>query len=626
MSRPSKLLKVLPSFLHILRRFAPYLLEYRLLLLGAFAALFAQVGMRLLEPWPLKFILDRVIVTAPSGGGSGLAFIDALSPTALLTVSAVGLVVVIALRAVAEYASTIGFALIGNRVLTRVRGEVYEHLQRLSLSYHTGAKGGDLTVRVIGDVGMLKEIAVTAVLPMLGNVFVLVGMLVVMFILNWQLALIAVAIFPLFWLVSLRQGNRIREVARQQRKREGAMAATAAEVIGAIKIVQALSLEGTFSRAFSSQNQKSLKEGVKAKRLAAGLERTADVLIATSTALVLFFGARLVLGGALTPGDLIVFITYLKNAFKPMRDFAKYTGRLAKASAAGERVLEILDREPDIRDAPGAVPAPAFEGAVRFEGLSFAYDLAQPVLEDIYIRIDPGERVAVVGPSGSGKSTLASLLPRLYDPTSGRVTIDGRDIRAYTLESLRSQISVVLQDNLLFGASVRDNIAFGVPEASNDEVEAAAKLAYAHDFIMALPQGYATVLGERGATLSGGQRQRLAVARAAIRRAPILILDEPTVGLDEENERWVSASLDELSRAQTTLLITHDLGFAARADRIVYLEAGRVLEQGTHEALLRAGGRYASLYALQAAASTNADTRNADIKEPNREEAYAVSS
>jgi ATP-binding cassette subfamily B protein len=626
MSRPSKLLKVLPSFLHILRRFAPYLLEYRLLLLGAFAALFAQVGMRLLEPWPLKFILDRVIVTAPSGSGSGLAFIDALSPTALLTVSAVGLVVVIALRAVAEYASTIGFALIGNRVLTRVRGEVYEHLQRLSLSYHTGAKGGDLTVRVIGDVGMLKEIAVTAVLPMLGNVFVLVGMLVVMFILNWQLALIAVAIFPLFWLVSLRQGNRIREVARQQRKREGAMAATAAEVIGAIKIVQALSLEGTFSRAFSSQNQKSLKEGVKAKRLAAGLERTADVLIATSTALVLFFGARLVLGGALTPGDLIVFITYLKNAFKPMRDFAKYTGRLAKASAAGERVLEILDREPDIRDAPGAVPAPAFEGAVRFEGLSFAYDLAQPVLEDIYIRIDPGERVAVVGPSGSGKSTLASLLPRLYDPTSGRVTIDGRDIRAYTLESLRSQISVVLQDNLLFGASVRDNIAFGVPEASNDEVEVAAKLAYAHDFIMALPQGYATVLGERGATLSGGQRQRLAVARAAIRRAPILILDEPTVGLDEENERWVSASLDELSRAQTTLLITHDLGFAARADRIVYLEAGRVLEQGTHEALLRAGGRYASLYALQAAASTNADTRNADIKEPNREEAYAVSS
>ncbi|MDQ3458121.1 MAG: ABC transporter transmembrane domain-containing protein, partial [Deinococcota bacterium] len=245
MSRPSKLLKVLPSFLHILRRFAPYLLEYRLLLLGAFAALFAQVGMRLLEPWPLKFILDRVIVTAPSGSGSGLAFIDALSPTALLTVSAVGLVVVIALRAVAEYASTIGFALIGNRVLTRVRGEVYEHLQRLSLSYHTGAKGGDLTVRVIGDVGMLKEIAVTAILPMLGNVFVLVGMLVVMFILNWQLALIAVAIFPLFWLVSLRQGNRIREVARQQRKREGAMAATAAEVIGAIKIVQALSLEGT---------------------------------------------------------------------------------------------------------------------------------------------------------------------------------------------------------------------------------------------------------------------------------------------------------------------------------------------------------------------------------------------
>ncbi|MDQ3458809.1 MAG: ABC transporter ATP-binding protein/permease [Deinococcota bacterium] len=557
--------------------------------------------MRLLEPWPLKFILDRVIVTAPNGGTSGLAFVDALSPTALLTVSAVGLVIIIALRAAAEYASTIGFALIGNRVLTRVRGELYEHLQRLSLSYHTGAKGGDLTLRVISDVGMLKEIAVTAVLPMLGNIFILIGMLAVMFLLQWQLALIAVAIFPIFWLVSARQGNLIREVSRKQRKREGAMAAMAAESIGAIKIVQALSLEPTFNKAFLSQNQKSLKEGIKAKRLATGLERTVDVLIATSTALVLFFGARLVLGGALTPGDLIVFITYLKNAFKPMRDFAKFTGRLAKASAAGERVLEILDREPDIRDAPGAVSAPPLKGAVHFEGLSFAYDSAQPVLKDIDIRVNAGERVAIVGPSGSGKSTLASLLPRLYDPEMGRVTIDGRDIRDYTLQSLRGQISVVLQDNLLFGASVRDNIAFGVPGASDEEVDAAARLAHAHDFIMALPKGYATVLGERGATLSGGQRQRIAVARAAIRKAPILILDEPTVGLDEENERWVSASLDEISKAQTTLLITHDLGFAARADRVVYIENGQVLEEGNHEALIRLGGRYATLYRMQLA-------------------------
>lgn len=597
--------KALPGLRKTIARFWPYIRRERTLLLGAFGALFAQVGLRLLEPWPLKFILDRVIVQTPTEG-SGVPFLDALSPYDLLAVVAGGLVVVVGLRAASEYASTIGFALIGNRVLTQVRSDLYAHLQKLPLAYHTKAKGGDLTVRMISDVGMLKEVAVTAFLPMLGNVFILVGMLGVMFWLNWQLALLSLAAFPLFWFFSTRQSRRIREVSRKQRKREGAMAATVSESIGAIKVVQALSLERVFSGAFASQNQKSLKEGVKAKRLAAGLERTVDVLIALSTALVLYFGARLVIGGALTPGDLVVFTTYLKSAFKPMRDFAKYTGRLAKASAAGERIIDILDAEPTIRDEPGSQPAPAFRGALRFEGLSFEYEPGHKVLDGFDLSVRPGERVAIVGASGGGKSTLASLVPRLYDPTAGRVTIDGRDIRGYTLESLRQQISVVLQDNLLFGASVYDNIAYGAPDATPEEVEAAAKLAGAHGFITALPEGYDTVLGERGATLSGGQRQRVAVARAALRRAPILILDEPTVGLDEENERLVVAALDRLSKQQTTLLITHDLSFAARADRVAYVEAGRVLEVGTHDELMRRGGRYAALYALQQSAPESA--------------------
>jgi len=295
----------------------------------------------------------------------------------------------------------------------------------------------------------------------------------------------------------------------------------------------------------------------------------------------------------------VVFTTYLKNAFKPMRDFAKYTARLAKASAAGERVLDILDTEPTIRDRDGAVLAPSFRGALHFEDVVFEYEPGQRVLDRFSLSVQPGERVAIVGASGGGKSTLASLVPRLYDPTSGRITVDGRDIRGYTLASLRAQISMVLQENILFGASVRDNIAYSVEGATQDEVEAAAKLAGAHGFVMALPEGYDTVLGERGATLSGGQRQRLAVARAALRRAPILILDEPTVGLDEENERLVRGALERLSQDQTTLLITHDLKFAARADRVAYVEAGRVLEEGTHAELLRLGGRYAALYHLQ---------------------------
>lgn len=588
----------LASLRQLIERFSPYLKRERLLLAGGFAALLAQVGLRLLEPWPLKFILDRVIVDAPVSG-SGFAWVDGLEPLTLLSYAALAFVAVVGLRAATEYATTVSFALVGTRVLTQIRAKLYAHLQKLPLSYHTGAKGGDLTLRVISDVGTLRDVAVTAFLPLLGNALILLGMVGVMFALQWQLALLTLAIFPLFWLVSVRQSGRIHQVSRKQRKREGAMAATAAETIGAIKLVQALSLEQTFAKTFGRQNVKSLREGVQVKRLAAGLERSVDVLIAGATAAVLYYGARLVLGGALTPGDLIVFITYLKSAFKPVKNFAKYTGRLAKAAAAGERVTSILDTEPAIRDRKGARVAPAFKGHVRFEKVSFAYEPGHAVLKDVSFEIRPGERVAVVGASGGGKSTLASLLPRLYDPTGGRVTVDGYDLRELTLTSLRAQISVVLQDNLLFGASVRDNIAFGADDPTAEEVEAAARLAHAHDFICCLPAGYDTVLGERGVTLSGGQRQRVAVARAAVRKAPILILDEPTVALDEENERLVTASLEQLSEQQSTLLITHDLRFAARADRVLYLENGRVVEQGAHDELMASGGRYAALYRLQ---------------------------
>jgi ATP-binding cassette subfamily B protein len=601
MARPKKIRDMFPSLWRVSRRFWPHMRQHRRLMIVSLLALFAEIGFRILEPWPLKLIFDRIIPTAPAGGKSGIPVIDKLDPMILLTLSAIAIVAIVWLRALASYSNQVGFALVGNRVLTAVRGELYRHLHDLSLSFHTKAKSGDLIVRVISDVGLLKEVTVTAVLPLVANMLVLLGMVAIMFWLHWQLTLLALAIFPLCWIAGTRLSQRIRQVSRKQRKRQSALAATAAESLGAIKIVQAMSLGEIFNRSFSSQNQKSLKEGVKAKRLAANLERTVNVLIAVATALVVLYGARLVMRNALTPGDLLVILAYLKNAFKPVRNFAKYTARLAKASAASDRVLDILDRVPEVRDLPGAVPAPPLQGAIRFENVSFAYEAGRNALNEVELETRAEEQIALVGPSGSGKSTLVSLMIRLYDPVQGRVLIDGHDIRKYTLNSIRSQISMVLQDTLLFGTSVYNNIAYGFPEVTPEEIVAAARLANAHEFIEALPQGYDTELGERGATLSNGQRQRIAIARAAIRKAPIVILDEPTTGLDKESEQAVLEALRRLCQARTTFLIVHDLRLAASSDRIFYLDHGRILEQGTHEELMQANGRYSALYKLQSA-------------------------
>src|SRR6266702_1042823 len=564
-------------------------------------ALYAEIGLRLLEPWPLKVVLDHVV-----GAGHHSRWVDrvlaALDPGTLLVLAAVAVVAFAGLRALAAYYNTVGLALAGNRVLTAVRNELYAQLQRLSLSFHTRARTGDLIVRVTGDVGFLQDVVVTAFLPLLASGLTFVGMAGVMLWLNAPLALLAFATGPLFLLSTVRLSRRIRDNARRQRQQQGAMAATAAESIGAVKVVHALSLEGTFAQAFTKQSRKNLATGAAATRLEAALERTVDLLIAVATALVLWSGARFVLRGAMTLGDLVVFLAYLRTAFRPAKDFAKYTGRLAKASAAGERVVDLLDRTPDVRDLPGAVPASPLRGHVRFEGVGFAYDPGHAALEAIDCTVEPGQHVALVGPSGSGKSTLVSLILRLYDPTAGRVLIDGRDLREYTLASLRTQISVVLQDSILFVGTIRDNIAQGAPGApgaSPEAIEAVARLANAHGFIMAQPQGYDTVVGERGVTLSNGQRQRIAIARAAIRHAPLLILDEPTTGLDGESERAVSEALERLTEGRTTFLITHDLELAARANLILYVDAGRVRERGTHAELLRAEGPYANLYRLR---------------------------
>lgn len=596
-SRRPTLTQALPGIWGLLRFVRLYVRQQRAPLGGAFTALLFGVFMRALEPWPLKFVFDHVIL--PRSGGTKLPFglPDTLGPLQLVSLAAAAYVVILLVGSICLYFEKVGFGVVGNRVLTQVRADLFRHIQCLSMSFHNRARSGDLLVRVMSDIGMLKQISITAFMPLIGNVMVLAVMTGLMLWLHWKLTLVLLLSVPLYWLPTVKFGRRIQDVSRQQRKRESRMAAGTMEMIGAMQVVQVLSLEDEFADQFVSQEGKSLKEGVAFRRLLAKLRGTVQLMTGISTALVLFYGTWLVLRGELTAGSLLVFLSYLRAAFKPVQNFTKYSGRIAKASAAGERVMEVFEVEPEVRNLPGARPAPALQGKVRFEAVDFSYRSGHQVLNAIDFEVGSGQFVALIGPSGAGKSTILEMIPRLHDPDSGRVSIDGCDIREFTLDSLRRQVGFVLQDTLLFAASIRENIAYGALGASMDAIERAAKLAAAHDFIMAQPDGYETVVGERGVTLSVGQRQRIAVARAAISNPPILILDEPTTGLDETSRDAVFAALRRLAEGRTTLMITHDLKQVAGADLVLVLSDGRIVEAGTPGELKITEGRLAELIA-----------------------------
>jgi ABC-type multidrug transport system fused ATPase/permease subunit len=516
----------------------------------------------------------------------------------------------------ATAARTLGFNL---------RGALFAHLQRLPLAFHLKRGTGDVLTRLTGDVKAMEDFVEDSVSDLLGSAMILSATLGYLFWVNWQVGLLAVVIVPLLSMVSSVFARRIKSASKQLRASEGQLASTAQEMLSTISLVQVYGRGEDEERKFQRQSSSARDAFLRTARLDAVFSFTVAVLESLGIAIVILVGARLVTSGSLSPGDLISFILLIQNMFKPIRRIIKQWNKVASVYASVERVGELLDLRPTVTDTPDARPAPPLRGDVEFRDVSFAYESLSDgpdegqgrlALESVSFRIAAGEAVALVGHSGAGKSTIAQLLPRLYDPHAGAVLVDGMDIRQFTFDSLRQQISMVLQETLLLRGTVAENIAYGREGATADDVVTAARQAAAHDFISAMPDGYDTVLGERAATLSGGQRQRLAVARAFIRNAPILILDEPTTGLDAASAAVVAESLQTLARDRATLIVSHDFNLVRTVDRVLVMSAGRILEEGSPADLLASGGLYADLYARQFGEAVAAATGPRDAVPP----------
>jgi subfamily B ATP-binding cassette protein MsbA len=452
---------------------------------------------------------------------------------------------------------------------------------------------------VTSDIDAIQSFIASGLLGVLINGLTLVGMVGVMFYVNWRFTLIALSVAPALFAMVYTYTRRIKSAAREVRKKEGEIVSVIQEVLTSIHVVKAFAREEYEQRRLEEESLESVEIALRARGLKAKLSPMVEIIVAIGTSMVLWFGGRMVLDGSLTAGSLFVFIFYLGKMYKPMQELSKMTDAYSKAAVGYERICEILETEREVKGLPGARPAPKLQGRIEFDKVHFSYQPNVPVLRGVSLRIEPGQVAALVGPTGAGKTTIISLIPRFYDPSSGLVKIDGTDARRFTQKSLRQQISFVLQETLLFRAPVWYNIAYGKPGASRSEILRAAELANAHEFIEKMPQGYDTMVGERGVTLSGGQRQRIAIARAIIRNSAILILDEPTTGLDAGSEKLVFEALDRLMEGKTSIVIAHRLSTIRRAGVIWVLQDGRIVESGKHEELIRSAGLYSQLYALQ---------------------------
>jgi ABC-type multidrug transport system fused ATPase/permease subunit len=576
---------------------------YKKWLLIIFVAMLLQTAMSLAAPWPLKIIIDNVIghQKLPSWLSwlNVFSYRDIKTAEMLAIVAAVTLVLVTAIGAIAGYLVSYFTESVAQYVANDLRRRLYHHLQRLSLTYYDSHQVGQIMNTITTDVSTVQDFVASTLLSLLIDALSIIGMLGLMFYLNWDFALIAVAVTPFLLFFVAKFKKTVKKATREVRKDQGNMVAVLQEGLECIRVVNAFGRQDWEEERLMKVSTETVNAALKARRIKALLSPVVTVTVTICVAVVLWRGAELVLTGGMTIGTLTVFLSYMSKFFSPVQDIAKLTNTIAQATVALERIQTILNTDTAIHQKPGAYKPDKLAGKVVFEHVSFGYSAETTVLHDINLTIQSGQRIGVCGPTGGGKSTVVSLIPRFYDVNAGRVMIDGVDVKDYDLESLREQIGFVLQDTVLFYGSVHDNIAYGRTDATSEEIIEAAKLANAHDFIMKMPHGYDTLVGERGVTLSGGQRQRIGIARAIVRNAPILILDEPTASLDPEAEQIVMDALEKLMKGRTVITIAHRLSTITNADKIFLLKDGMLAEEGTHEELMKQQGFYAELYHIQ---------------------------
>ena len=567
-------------YLRLLRYLRPYIPQTAM----AIACMLLATSASLYVPWIVRDVIDGVLVNK-----------DIL----LLNAITAGIVVVFALRGFFVYGQTYLMSYVSQKVVIDLREALFRHFQRLSVSYFDHSRTGKVLSYMTNDVSALQGALAQNVIELSTESLTLVGSLGAMFYLHWQLALLTLITIPLVAQAMKLFGKKLRKASGMMQQRAAEITSVLQEMIVSIRLIRLFVREDYEIGRFIRENENNFSAQMKAAQLSATLTPVIEFLAAIGVTVIIWYGGREVINGNLTSGSLIAFLVYTVNITNPVKRLGNVYGSIQRAVAAAERVFEVLDTLPEIQDDFDAKELPVVKGQVEFENVTFEYRSAEPALCNLSIKVPPGQVLAIVGPSGAGKSTIANLLPRFYDPQQGRIKIDGRDIRHVTVRSLREQIAMVPQDTILFSASIYENILYGRLDASAAEVTAAAYSANAHDFILQMPLGYDTQIGERGCQLSGGQRQRIAIARAILKDPRILILDEATSALDAESERVVQDALDKLMVGRTTFMVAHRLSTIQRADKILVMDKGRLVECGNHTELLAAGGLYCKLYSLQ---------------------------